>query len=71
MLQSAVLDTIHVRHAVTLFFETFLCTCQRYKTQNMVQGTHPQQGVQLILSNNYAIGGTDGVREITLVYKQR
>jgi hypothetical protein len=25
----------------------------------------------LILSNNYAIGGTDGVREITLVYKQR
>jgi len=29
------------------FFETFLCTCQKQKTQNMVQGTHPQQGVQL------------------------
>jgi len=37
----------HVRHAVTLFFETSLCTRLRRKTQNMVQGTHPQQGVQM------------------------
>ena len=49
----------HVRHAVSLFSETSLCTCQSEKTQNMVQGTHPQQGVQdmlLILNYNHAIG---------------
>jgi hypothetical protein len=41
------LTAVPVRHAVTLFFETSLCTSQREKTQNMVQGTHPQQGVQM------------------------
>jgi len=43
----------------TLFFETYLCTCQREITQNMVQGTHLQQAVQdmlLILNNNHAVG---------------
>ena len=38
----------HVRHDVTsFFFLTSLCTRQREKTQNMVQGTHTQQGLQL------------------------
>jgi len=43
------------------------------KTQNMVQGTHPQQGAQLplILNNNNAAGVTDEVREITWFYRQR
>jgi hypothetical protein len=68
----------HVRHAVALFFETSLSTCQRHKTQNMVQGTHPQQStiginkdMLLILNNNNAAGVTDEVSEITWFYKQR
>ena len=49
------------------------------ENSNMVQGTHPQQGVTtgmnkdmpLILNNNHATGVTDEVREVTSIYKQR
>jgi len=63
-----------VRHALTLLFDTSLCTSQREKTQNVVQGTHPHgmnKDMPLILNNNHAVGVTDEVREITWVYKQR
>jgi len=41
-------DTISCQTCCYLiFFGTSLCTCQRYKAQNLVQGTHPQKGVQL------------------------
>ena len=56
------------------FFKLTCVPVKRYKVQNMVQGTHPQRGVQdtlLILNNNHAVGVTDEVGEITWFYKQR
>ena len=69
----------HVRHAVTLFFETSLCTC--YEVDNSEYGirntsttgstTGMNKDMPLILNNNHADGVTDEVREITWFYKQR
>ena len=63
----------HVRQAVTLFFETSLCTCQdvdnsKYGIRNISttgSTTGMNADMPLILNNNHAIGVTDKVREIT------
>ena len=69
----------HVIYAVTLFFETFLCTCQevensKYGTRNTSKTgstTGLNKDMPLILNTNHAVGVTDEVKEITLFYKQR
>ena len=61
----------HVRHAVTLFFETSLCTCQviensKYGIRNTsTKGstTGMIKDMPLILNNNLEIGVTDEVEK--------
>ena len=69
----------YVRHAVTLFFETSLCTYQevdnsKYGIRNISttgSTTAMNKDMPLILNNNHAIGITDEVRDITWFFKQR
>ena len=68
----------HARHAVKLFFENSLCTCQevdnsKYGIRNTFttgSTTGMNKDMPLILNNNHAVGVTDEVREITWFYKQ-
>jgi len=61
----------HVRHAVTLFFETSLCKYGTWNTSTTGSTTGMNGDMPLIVNNYHAIGVTDEVRGISWFYKQR